>query len=77
MLIVIRKLISIIVLFLSVYGLFTKNYDQLPLMMILFGVLMLIMGVEEFQGNQKSYKGYLFLVTSLLLFLVCVQGFIY
>jgi hypothetical protein len=40
----IRRLISTIVLSLSIYGLFTKNYDLLPLMMLLLGVLMLIMG---------------------------------
>lgn len=74
---IVRRLISIFVLSLSVHGLFTGNFDLLPLMMLFLAVLMFIMGVEEFQKNQKSYKGYVFLVASLLGFLVSIQGVMY
>jgi Protein of unknown function (DUF3953) len=74
---IIRRLISIIVLSLAVHGLFTGNFNLIPLMMLFLGVLMFIMGVEEFQKNQKSYRGYVFLVASLLGFLVSINGVMY
>ncbi|MGE6753495.1 DUF3953 domain-containing protein [Rossellomorea sp. NPDC071047] len=74
---IVRRLISIVVLSLSVHGLFTGKFDLLPLMMLFLAVLMFIIGVEEFQKNQKSYRGYVFLVVSLLGFLVSIQGVMY
>lgn len=72
-----RIIISIIILSLSSYGMYTKNFEILPFMMLFSGGLMLVMGLEKLQKNRKSYMGYSLIVASLLGFLVSIQGFIF
>ncbi|RBP06187.1 DUF3953 domain-containing protein [Rossellomorea aquimaris] len=73
----IRMTISIIVLGLSLYGLFSNHNEMLPFTMAGLAILMVIMGAEERQKNRKSYRSYLLFGVSALLLLVSIEGFIY
>ncbi|MHA7136491.1 hypothetical protein ACRTEV_04365 [Rossellomorea arthrocnemi] len=72
----IRMTTSIIVLGLSLYGLFSNHNEMLPYTMAGLAVLMVIMGAEELQKNRKSYRSYLLFGVSAFLLLVAIQDFI-
>ncbi|MBW3112663.1 MULTISPECIES: DUF3953 domain-containing protein [Bacillaceae] len=72
-----RKTISIIVLAVAVYGLVSDNNDVLPYTMAGMGTLMVIMGLEEYQKNRKSYKSYMLFAVSVFMLFVFIQLLIY
>ncbi|PFA66737.1 hypothetical protein CN378_13515 [Bacillus sp. AFS015802] len=73
----IRKTISIVVLAVALYGLFSDHNDLLPFTMAGLAVMMVIMGAEEHQKDRKSYRSYLFFAVSLFLILVTIKDFIH
>ncbi|MBN8192101.1 DUF3953 domain-containing protein [Bacillus sp. NTK074B] len=77
MLEIMRKTISIIVAAVAIYGLFSDNNDFLPFTMAGLAALMVIMGVEEYQKNRKSYKGYLLVAVSIFMLFVFIQVLMY
>jgi hypothetical protein len=72
----IRMTTSIIVMGLSLYGLFSNHNEMLPFTMAGLAFLMVIMGTEEHQKNRKSYQSYLFFGVAAFLLLVSIQDFI-
>lgn len=76
MLEIMRKTISIIVAAVAIYGLFSDNNDFLPFTMAGLAALMVIM-VEEYQKNRKSYKGYLLVAVSIFMLFVFIQVLMY
>ncbi|WGG46279.1 DUF3953 domain-containing protein [Rossellomorea sp. DA94] len=72
-----RKTISLIVLAIAIYGLASGNNGLLPFTMAGLGVLMVIMGLEEFQKNRKSYRSYLLFAVSIFMLFVFIQLMIY
>ncbi len=72
---ILQIIFSIIVVSLSTYGIITDD-DQLNFLMIFFlGLLMLILGIKEFQREQKVY-GWLFIGVFLLIEYVSIQTFL-
>ncbi|HWJ78716.1 MAG TPA: DUF3953 domain-containing protein, partial [Niallia sp.] len=62
--------------FFAVYGLFTKNFDYQPFMILFLALTFLIMGLEEFQKKRKIWGGVM-IVVFLYSLLVTVQAFLY
>ncbi|UTE78316.1 DUF3953 domain-containing protein [Rossellomorea sp. KS-H15a] len=72
-----RKTISLIVLAIAIYGLVSGNNGLLPFTMAGLGILMVIMGLEEYQKNRKSYRSYLLFAVSIFMLFVFIQLLIY
>ncbi|WP_062239976.1 DUF3953 domain-containing protein [Fictibacillus sp. FJAT-27399] len=75
MLKILRRLLSIITLIFATYGLIAGNFKYNPIMIFLLGLVMLIMGVEEFQRKQRA-KGWLLIAVFLLSTYVSIEGFL-
>lgn len=52
MLRILRYVFAAIGLLFAVYGLVTKNFEFQPYMMLFLGLMILVMGLEEFQKNR-------------------------
>ncbi|RSD28420.1 hypothetical protein [Mesobacillus subterraneus] len=74
MLTIFRRVISLIILSMALYGLFTDHFELLPYTILLLGVLMSVMGLEEFKKDRKSYSGYGLFFLSFLILLVSIKG---
>ena len=71
-----RNIVGIIVGLLAAYGLITKTFDELSLLIPAFlSLLMLLWGIEEYQKKRKVYAWMLFILCIFALF-VSVQGFL-
>jgi len=69
-----RSVLAALVVLISVYGLITDNLELNPYIMFLFGVMMLVIGLDELKKGQKGY-GLISIVAFLLLLYVSLQGF--
>ncbi|WP_085991290.1 YczI family protein [Oceanobacillus senegalensis] len=74
MLKVLRIILGVIIIFISAYGLITKNLEYQPFTMLFVSFMMLVMGLEEFQKGRKGY-GWLGIIVSIFVFFVSNQGF--
>ena len=72
---ILQIIFSIIVVSLSTYGIITDDYQLNFLMIFFLGLLMLILGIKEFQREQKVY-GWLFIGVFLLIEYVSIQTFL-
>lgn len=68
-----RYILSIVVILFAAYGLITKNFEYQPYMMIFLGLTMLVMGLEEFRNERKTF-GWLFIVVFLFSLFISIQG---
>ncbi|QTB28943.1 DUF3953 domain-containing protein [Lysinibacillus sphaericus] len=75
MLTILQIIFSIIVVSLSTYGIITDDYRLNFLMIFFLGLLMLILGIKEFQREQKVY-GWLFIGVFLFIEYVFIQTFL-
>jgi len=66
---------SIIVVSLAAYGLITRDYQMNFLMIFFLGLLMLILGIKEFQQDRKVYGWFLIGVFLFSIF-VSIQSFV-
>ncbi|MGG0287580.1 DUF3953 domain-containing protein [Peribacillus butanolivorans] len=73
---ILRIVFSIIVLFLSGYGLITENFELSSFMIFFLGGLMLVTGLAELQKDRKRFWGYMSIIVSLYAFFVSIQGFL-
>ncbi len=71
-----RLILSVLLLSLSAYSLITKDFRFLSLMNLFLGGLMIVMGIDEFQKNRRSFMGFLFIGASMFGFYVALQGFL-
>lgn len=55
---------SVIAISLAAYGLITKNFEFQHYMIFFLGLMMLIMGLQEFKKERKAY-GWLFIIVFL------------
>ncbi|CAH2717538.1 hypothetical protein BACCIP111895_04752 [Neobacillus rhizosphaerae] len=69
-----RIILAVIVTLIAGYGLFTGDFEFQTYMMFFLGLMMLVMGIDEFQKGRKSY-GLISIVVFLLLLFVSVKGF--
>jgi hypothetical protein len=70
-----RIILSVIVVLISGYILITQNFDLNPLMGLFIAGLLLVVGISEFQKEQKLY-GYLLIIVTLFVLFVSIQGFL-
>lgn len=66
---------SVIAISLAAYGLITKNFEFQHYMIFFLGLMMLIMGLQEFKKERKAY-GWLFIIVFLFSLFVSIQGFL-
>jgi hypothetical protein len=72
---IIRCIVSLTGLIFAAYGLFTGDYTYNHIMMLFLSLLMLTMGLEEFEKNNKG-TAFLLLGTFLFTGYVSIQGFL-
>ncbi|MCA0170915.1 DUF3953 domain-containing protein [Bacillus sp. RAR_GA_16] len=72
---ILRWIFSIATFTLAVYGLVTSNFEFNHIMILLLGLTMLVMGIEEFQNGRKATGSLLVGVFILSLF-VSIEGFL-
>lgn len=75
MLTLLRYIFSVLGMLFAAYGLITQDFSYAPFMMLFLGLMMFIIGLEEFKKERKAY-GYLFVTTFLFSLYVSIQGFI-
>lgn len=73
---IIRIILGIIVIALSSYSLISRNFELMPFMMLFLGAFMLVTGLSEIQKDRKRFEGYMFIIVSLFIFFVSIQGFL-
>lgn len=66
---------SVIAISLAAYGLITKNFEFQHYMIFFLGLMMLVMGLQEFKKERKAY-GWLFIIVFLFSLFVSIQGFL-
>lgn len=66
---IIRIILSAVIITMAGYGLFTDNVWLLPYMLFLMGVMLLVMGLEEFQKGRTEY-GYISVAACIFLMIV-------
>jgi Protein of unknown function (DUF3953) len=64
-----RVILAAIVIIMAGYGLLTENQWLQPYMLFFLGLMMLVLGLEEFQKGRKVY-GYLSIFVFLFLLIV-------
>nr|WP_026907259.1 YczI family protein [Paucisalibacillus globulus] len=74
MLKILRIVFSIVTMGLAVYGLTTQNFEYGHVMILFLGLMMLVLGIEEFQKGKKR-SGWLSIIVSLFAIIVSIQGF--
>ncbi|MBD1380458.1 DUF3953 domain-containing protein [Metabacillus arenae] len=75
MLKILRYILSVVVILFAAYGLIIQNFKYNHIMMFFLGLMMLVMGLEEFQKERKAY-GWLFFVVFLFSLFVSIKGFL-
>ena len=75
MLKILHIIFSIIVVSIAAYGLITHDYQLNFLMIFFLGLLMLILGIKEFQQDRKVYGWFLIGVFLFSIF-VSIQNFV-
>ena len=70
-----RFILALIVIALSSYSLISNNFESMPFMMLFLGAFMLVSGLSELQKDRKRFEGYMFIVVSIFIFFVSIQGF--
>ncbi|OIU68555.1 DUF3953 domain-containing protein [Rossellomorea aquimaris] len=69
MLKILRISLAMLGLVMALYGFFTDNFWLLPYMLFLMGVMLLVMGLEEFQKGRTEY-GYISVAACIFLMIV-------
>ena len=70
-----QAILSIIVIALAGYGLFTGDFRFQAYMMFFLGLSMLVMGLREFKKGHKSY-GVLSVVVFIFILFVSIESFL-
>jgi len=72
---ILRYVLSISTFALAVYGVITSNFEFNHIMILLLGLTMLVMGIEEFQKERKSI-GILLVGVFVFSLFVSIKGFL-
>lgn len=67
-----RLILAIIGISTATYSLLTETFDLVPYTMLCLGVMILVMGLEEYKKGKKGFW-YMSIIVSLLLFFVSIQ----
>jgi ABC-type glycerol-3-phosphate transport system permease component len=71
---ILHFILSITVLSLAGYGFITDDFKFQPYMMLLLSLTMLVMGLREFQKENRGY-GWLSVIAFVFIFFVSIQTF--
>ena len=71
---ILRVIFAVIVTLIGGYGLITKNFDFQSYMMFFLSLMMLVMGLEEFQKGRKV-MGWISIVAFLFILFVSLESF--
>ncbi|MGP4063310.1 YczI family protein [Oceanobacillus sp. M65] len=74
MLKILRFIFVAVAIFFAVYGLTTGDFKFQPYMVFFVGLMMLVMGLEEFKKERKLY-GVLLVIAFLFLLFVSLKGY--
>lgn len=69
-----RIIFAIIVIALSSYSLISRDFELMPIVILFLGAFMLVTGLSELQKDRKRFEGYMFIIVSLFIFFVSIQG---
>ena len=69
---ILRVIFAVIVTFIAGYGLITNNHEFQSYMIFILSLLMLVMGLEEFQKGRKV-MGWISIVAFLFILFVSLQ----
>lgn len=72
---ILQIILSVTAIFLAGYGLITEDFKFQPYMMLFLGLMMLVMGLRDFQKGKKAY-GWLSIVACIFILFVSVQSFL-
>ncbi|MHA6250495.1 DUF3953 domain-containing protein [Oceanobacillus sp. CAU 1775] len=75
MLKILRYVFALVAMLFAIYGLITSDLILQPYMLLFFGLMLLIMGLEAFREEQKA-SGWFLVVVFLLLFSSSIQTLI-
>jgi FtsH-binding integral membrane protein len=70
-----RTILAMIVIVLSLFSLLTNNMDIFPFTLIVVAVLMLVVGIIEFQ-KKKMWIGIACILVFAFLIFIAIQGFV-
>lgn len=72
-----RLIFAIIAIALSSYSLISRDFVLMPIVMFFLGAYMLVTGLSELQKDRKRFEGYMFIIVSLFIFFVSIQGLLF
>jgi len=64
-----RIILAVIVIIMAGYGLLTENHLLQPYMLFFLGLMMLILGLEEFQKGRKVFSLFVFMFLLIVIFI--------
>ncbi|MFJ7737676.1 DUF3953 domain-containing protein [Lysinibacillus sp. NPDC097287] len=65
---------AISVILIGVYGKVTENFNLQPLLLILMGAMLLIIGLREYKRTNSLLRGLIYLSISLFILFVAVKA---
>lgn len=71
---ILRVILAVISASIAVYGLITANFEFQSYMLFFLGLMMLVMGLEEFQKERKV-MGWISIMAFVFVLFVSLQGF--
>lgn len=74
LLMILRVILAVISASIAVYGLITANFEFQSYMLFFLGLMMLVMGLEEFQKERKV-MGWISIMAFVFVLFVSLQGF--
>ncbi|MEK5215459.1 DUF3953 domain-containing protein [Psychrobacillus sp. FSL H8-0487] len=72
---IIKIILALVVMAVSTYGLFTRDFSYGPISSLLLGIFIAIIGIEEFKNKGKNSWGMFFILVSLLVIVVALFSF--
>ncbi|MGP4108893.1 DUF3953 domain-containing protein [Virgibacillus sp. L01] len=76
MLIILHIIFSVVAISFAAYGLITNNFEFQHYMIFFLGLLMLVMGIQEFKKERKVL-GWLLVVVFLFLLFVSINSWLF
>ncbi|QOV13293.1 hypothetical protein JNUCC6_01915 [Viridibacillus arvi] len=72
---IIKMILAVFVMAISAYCIITKDYLYAPISSLLLGILIAIIGIDEFKNNSKNSRWLFFIPVSILVIVVALFSF--
>lgn len=70
-----RSILSVMIIVLVAYSLFTHNLDLFPYITLLFGVFMVLFGLQNIKEKEKTkLSGYMYVLYVVIAFAIIILG---